>query len=419
MNNNRWLQALIILLVIIATTWLLGQAWQLVIQFANIILLFFLAWLLSFALSPVARRLQAVGLPQVGAVTLVYVAMLLLLTLIGLLVFPSLADQIQRLIDQTPQYTQQLETLGNDTLSQLQAWGVRVEDIHLDTFYGAASEQVKNVGGSVLSFVTGFAAFLFNAVIILLLSFYFMKDGDRLFNDTVALLPRPLAEEAQLLGNSTARAFGGFLRGQMVFAFIYAFLNAMIMGFFKLDYVLIASIVAGLAMVIPLVGGLLALLPPLLIILVTPSAIGNWWLLLIVLFVVQTIMMQIVSPRIMSQAIGMHPLFTVAALLVGLQLAGAWGALFGIPAAGVLHQVAGPYFARLRGFFNVPEPHEPALALHGTGTVTTTAVVAPAEPPGAPAVTVTGRVAPSAFPTVWLLARGLGRRALARRRSRP
>ena len=53
-----------------------------------------------------------------------------------------------------------------------------------------------------------------------------------------------------------ARAFGGFLRGQMVFALLYAILNAMIMGFFKLDYVLIASIVAGLAMVIPLVGGL-------------------------------------------------------------------------------------------------------------------------------------------------------------------
>ena len=63
MNNNRWLQALIILLVIIATTWLLGQVWQLVIQFASIILLFFLAWLLAFALSPIARRLQASRLP--------------------------------------------------------------------------------------------------------------------------------------------------------------------------------------------------------------------------------------------------------------------------------------------------------------------------------------------------------------------
>ena len=67
MNNNRWLQALIILLVIIAATWIMGQVWMLLIQFASIILLFFLAWLLAFALSPLARRLQAWGVGQLLA----------------------------------------------------------------------------------------------------------------------------------------------------------------------------------------------------------------------------------------------------------------------------------------------------------------------------------------------------------------
>jgi predicted PurR-regulated permease PerM len=83
MNNNRWLQALIILLVIIATTWIMGQVWMLLIQFASIILLFFLAWLLAFALSPIARRLQASGMGQILAITVVYLAMLMVLTFIG------------------------------------------------------------------------------------------------------------------------------------------------------------------------------------------------------------------------------------------------------------------------------------------------------------------------------------------------
>ena len=129
MNNNRWLQALIILLVIIAATWIMGQVWMLLIQFASIILLFFLAWLLAFALSPLARRLQAWGVRQLLAITVVYLAMLLVLTVIGFLVFPALADQIQRLIDQTPAYTAELEDLGNESLKQMQNWGVRVEDI--------------------------------------------------------------------------------------------------------------------------------------------------------------------------------------------------------------------------------------------------------------------------------------------------
>jgi len=365
--------------------------------------------------SPIARRLQTRGLPQIVAVTLVYLAMLLLLGLTGLLLFPNLADQIQRLIDQTPGYTTELEALGQSVLDQLQAWGLRVQDINLNSFYGAMGDQVKNVGGSVLTFVSGLASFLFNSIIVLLLSFYFMKDGDRLFNNTVALLPRPFAEELQLMGNSIARAFGGFLRGQVVFAFLYAFVNALIMGAFKLDYILIASIVAGLVMVIPLLGGFLAYLPPLLIMLVTPGAAGGWWFLLLVLFIVQTLMVQVVSPRIMSQAVGMHPLFVVAALLVGLQLAGPWGALFGIPIAGVMHQVGGPYFARLRGFFNVPAPGEPALALQGMVPLAPVTVIAP-EPPR-PLLTPEHLGPPA---TLFLLARTLSRRAISlRRRARP
>ena len=423
MNNNRWLQALIILLVLIATSWIAGQAWLLIIQFAGIILLFFLAWLLAFALSPIARGLQGHGMPQPAAVTLVYLGMLLLLGFTGLLVFPALADQIRRLIDATPDYSKQLEILGDQSLIQLKSWGVRAEDIKLDSFYGALTDQVKNVGGSVLTFVSGLAGFLFNAIIILLLSFYFMKDGDRMFNNTVAVLPRTLGSELQLMGDSVARAFGGFLRGQLVFAFLYALLNAAIMGVFKLDYILIASILAGIAMIIPLLGGFIAYVPPILIILVTPNAAGNWWILLAILFVVQTLMMQVVSPRIMSQAVGMHPLFVVAALLAGLQVAGAWGALFGIPIAGVAQQVIGPYFARLRGFFDMPTAEQPALAL--AGTVPVTSATLPPEPPPVAAPSTKPVVAvslPGRNQAVVLanLARGLSRRALSlRRRPRP
>lgn len=425
MNNNRWLQALIILLVIIATSWLAGQLWTFVIQFSSIILLFFLAWLLAFALGPLARGLQSFGMPQGLASALVYLGLLVIVVLIGIPGFQALAQQIQQLIDQTPAYTRELERLGNQTLAQAQSWGVRVEDIHLDTFYGTMGDQVKNVGGSVLGFVTGLAGVLFNMIIILLLSFYFMSDGERMFNNLVRALPPSIADEMQLLGDALARAFGGFLRGQLVFAVLYAVLNGVIMAAFQLDYILLASIVAGLMMLIPLIGGNLAYIPPVLILLVTKTDAGNWWLLLLVLFIVQTLMMQVVSPRIMSQAIGMHPLFVVAALLVGLQVAGFWGALFGIPAAGVVYQVMGPYFARLRSFFDVPGAEEPALSLHVTMpvsavTLTSTEIVPPAD--GAEASTP-GRAAgaPASAPSsLFMAVRGLTRRTgLPRRRPRP
>src|SRR3954447_24281240 len=108
MNNNRWLQALIILLVVIAASWLAGQIWLLVIQFSSVILLFFLAWLLAFVLSPLARRLQAFGMPQLLAIGVVYLALGLLLVIGGVLLFPIIAKQTQDLLVSLPAYTTQL-----------------------------------------------------------------------------------------------------------------------------------------------------------------------------------------------------------------------------------------------------------------------------------------------------------------------
>jgi predicted PurR-regulated permease PerM len=71
MQNNRWLQILIILLVIIASAWLAGQVWGFLLQFSNIILLFFLSWLIAFILRPIARWLNRRGMPYVLSVAVV------------------------------------------------------------------------------------------------------------------------------------------------------------------------------------------------------------------------------------------------------------------------------------------------------------------------------------------------------------
>ncbi|MEO6456968.1 MAG: AI-2E family transporter, partial [Chloroflexia bacterium] len=98
MQNNRWLQALIVLLVIIASAWLAGQVWMFVIQFSNVILLFVLSWLLAFILRPLARWLTARGLPFTLSVAVVYLALAVAFTLVGFLLVPLISQQISDLI---------------------------------------------------------------------------------------------------------------------------------------------------------------------------------------------------------------------------------------------------------------------------------------------------------------------------------
>ena len=86
----------------------------------------------------------------------------------------------------------------------------------------------------------------------------------------------------------------------MIFAFVYSVLTAVVMLFFHMDYVVIASIVAGLCMLIPLIGNYLAFIPTMLVVIVTPSLAGSWWLVLLGLFITQSFMLNVIGPRIMS-----------------------------------------------------------------------------------------------------------------------
>jgi predicted PurR-regulated permease PerM len=344
MQNNRWLQVLIVLLVIICSAWLAAQVWGFVLQFSNILLLFFLSWLLAFILRPMARWLHKRGMPHTLSVAVVYLGLALVLVISGILLVPVISSQIEQLSKNTDQFTSTVENLINDAQSTLKSWGVQASD--LDRMSNEAQTTVLAVLQNTLVVLQSIATLALQLIFIFLISFYIMKDGDRLAAGILRVLPPRWEDEIRLAALSIEKSFGGFLRGQIVFAIIYGIFNAIVMLIFGLDYVVIASIVAGFCMLIPLVGNFLAYIPPLLVGIVTKP--DSWFLLLIALLIAQSIVMNFVGPRVMSSAIGLHPIYVVAAMLVGGQVAGIWGALFGIPIAGAMNLIGRPLMRRMR-----------------------------------------------------------------------
>jgi|GEM_PF-504615 len=374
MQNNRWLQALLVLLVIIASIWLAGQVWTFLIQFSNIILLFFLSWLLAFILRPIARWLTNKGVPNMMSVAIVYLGLAILFSVGGYLLIPKITEQISRLINNFDLYKNQISSLVNDLDRQLRSMGV--QEVDLNQFYGGIAGQVQSAALSVLqntfSVLQSVATIALQLILVLIFSFYFMKDGDRLFGGILQMLPPQWRDEARLVGLSIERSFGAFVRGQLMFALVYAVLTAIVMlipPFQLYDFFVVASIVAGLCMIIPLVGNFLAFMPPMFVILVTPEKAHLWPWFLLALFIMQSLMMNVLGPRIMSSAIGIHPLYVVAAILIGGQVAGLWGALFGIPIAGAINLIGRPLMRRVR--HQVPLYQEARTATVTTATYLT------------------------------------------------
>lgn len=350
MQNNRWLQVLIILLVIIASAWLAAAVWGFLLQFSNILLLFFLSWLIAFILRPLARWLHGNGMPYTLSVAVVYLGLAVILVVGGILLVPVISNQTGSLVDHAGDYTNTIENLVSDAQTTLKGWGVQNSDLqNISTqLLGQAQTAVLSVAQNTLVLLQSVATLALQIVFIILISFYIMKDGDRLASGILHVLPPRWEDEIRLAALSIEKSFGGFIRGQLVFALIYAILTAIIMLAppFQLEYVVVASIVAGLCMIIPLVGNYLAYVPPMLVCVVTKPDLWLW--LLLALFIGQSIMMNFVGPRVMSSAIGLHPIYVVAALLVGGQIAGVWGALFGIPVAGAINLIGRPLLRRIR-----------------------------------------------------------------------
>lgn len=330
MLRDPWLKALIVLLAIIAALCLAYLVWLFAVRFADILLLLALAWVVSFVLEPVTHLLQARTRMRRGlAVVLVYLGLLVVISLSTLLLIPIVALQLSQLETNLPQYVANAQ----GWVDALQSWLVD-RGITVDVASLLDPQRMAAMIDNAISLATGAASALFGLVLVLMFSFYMAIDGPRLTASALGAIPEGRRDDAGYLVYSVQRAFAGFIRGQVILAAVYGIGLAAIMAIADLSYVAVASIFAFAIMMIPFLGPILATIPPMaIVLLVQPDR--AWWVFLALLLLAQAVV-NVLAPRVMSTSIGMNPMLVLLALLVGVKLAGLWGAIFAVPVAGVV-----------------------------------------------------------------------------------
>jgi len=306
------------------------------VGFASIGLILFLAWLLSFVMSPlVAWLAERLELPRPAIVAGTY---LLVLVVFGFILFYTGAAITQQVADLAENYPQ----TERDILAVLADWerGLQLGRLRIDLaeLYAGAVAQVGRLGGEILQQAQAIAgvtiAALGSLLLIIVLSLYMLMDSKRILARLRAAVPRRYTDEVNLLERSIVRAFGGFLRAQLILAAMQALLVGVIGTIFGIPYLFLWGTISALAMLIPFFGPPLALVPPIL-----GAALftdGGFIPVTIILVGVQTVLVNWLQPRLMQGALGLHPILVLVALLIGAQVAGFWGALFGIPVVAVL-----------------------------------------------------------------------------------
>jgi predicted PurR-regulated permease PerM len=337
-RQRRWLSAVLILGTLVLAIVLVSLIGSIFFAFGDVVLVFFLAWLLAFILSPIVSGLtrHVPYLPRLGAVVLVYAVLVGAIILAVVLVAGALASSISDFVSSVP-------TLRHDLPTLLAPWQRRLDGLGLNqidlvaqaaSFLDNLANYAVALAGPVQQFAVASLGAMGNLLIVLILSLYMVVDRDDILSFLFRLVPPAYKEEARLLETSVARSFGGFLRGQAILGIVYSAVAAVTSALLVLPYLAVTTVLAGALMAIPFFGPFLSWAPPVVVALLVkpdmtlPAVIlmGVGWM----------VVMNALQPRLMQEAVGIHPIVVLCSVLIVSKIAGVTGAIFGIPIAAVI-----------------------------------------------------------------------------------
>jgi predicted PurR-regulated permease PerM len=337
-RQRRWLTAVLVLGAIVLAMVAVELAANVFFAFGDVILVFFLAWLLAFILSPVVAGLTRLVpiLPRVGAVVLVYATLVGGIVLVVVLVAGALAQSIGDFITTVPSLRDDLPRLLAPWQDRLNHLGLNQVDLlaQATSFLDNLADYALQLAGPVQQLAVASLGALGNLLIVLILSLYMVVDRDAILSFLFRVVPPSGKQEARLLERSVARSFGGFLRGQAILGVVFAAVAAVTSAVLGLPYLAVSTAAAGVLMAIPFFGPFVAWAPPVIVALLVPG--GHALPAFVLMAIGWLIVMNLLQPRLMQEAVGIHPIVVLGSVLVGSKIAGVTGAIFGIPIAAVL-----------------------------------------------------------------------------------
>lgn len=332
-TQKRALTWCLIAAVMVLALWLLGP----------VLTPFIVAAVLAYALTPLVNQLDSLArgrVPRVLAVVVVELLFIVVALGVVLLIVPIVAKEIPLMREQVPLLAESITTGLTPWLAQfgikltldlgsMKALALKYLNANYQDMFGSLLSSLQ-VGGSVALAVVG------NAVLIPVALFYLLMDWDKFVKRLLELVPPQLREGVDSFTSDADSVLGQYLRGQLLVMLVMAIFYSVGMALFRLDLALPIGIFTGVAMFIPYVGFGLGLLLGLLAGLLQFASIKALVMVAVVFGIGQVLESLVLTPRLVGERIGLHPLAVIFALLAFGQLFGFIGVLIALPASAVL-----------------------------------------------------------------------------------
>ncbi len=294
---------------------------------------------LVYIVKPLSDRLAAKKINRCLSIIFVYFFFISAVAAACIFFIPELASNMRELMEMLPQLIRDYERIINSLLSSIKTsnWSEQVKSAifnEIETGMGVLQKVLLKSLENGINMIVETIRFIVDFTIALVIAYYIIKDGEKFRDYFLLLLPRRWRNGLTGICKEVSNILAGFIQGQLMTALIVGILETMGLMIIKMKYSLVLGMIGGLANIIPYFGPYIGLLPALAIAF-TISPMKALWTILIFMGV-QQIDNNFITPKMIEGKLGLHPVATIFAVLVGGEFFGIIGMLLAVPAMAIL-----------------------------------------------------------------------------------
>ena len=300
-------------------------------QLKSLIVVLMIAIVIAATLAPIIKAANKLGIPRWLSVILVYLGLIATLTGVGLLIGPTVAEQIERLIRKLPSYLEILRSLIEDLalrlgMSEPDSPSLISQFLDIQGLTGWAIRSSQQLVVRSYSLTRGILGSVFGLLLALLLSGYMLSASDQLLQDIINLFPYPWDKRLLPQVEPVTQRMGGYIQGRILVSGILGVLISISLSFLGLSELALGlGVIAGFTNLIPFFGPVIGAIPALIV----ATAQGGWtflWVLLLFI-IIQNVETYVLDPLLVGSSVKVPPLYQLLAVLGGAQVLGIIGAL--------------------------------------------------------------------------------------------
>ena len=328
----------------------------------SVLVPFLVAFLLAYAFDPLIHRMERI-LSRPFSILLLFFGILLSLVLVLIYIVPIIQSEISVALQKFPHYLGLLKELVPAVENRFGIHIPRTFGETLDALLPKINEVSPKLFEPLTTFVVRvfsntvvFIVWLVKLLIIPIAAYYFLKDFDRIKTGVANIVPTKFRSGFHDLVSEIDRALSGFIRGQLLVVLILSALYSLALLAVGVDLSVLLGIISGTIEIIPYLGFIVGMSISLLMTTLQYQDFLHPLLVLVLFSFIQTAQGLFISPKVIGQQVGIHPLVVIAAITIGGDLFGLVGVLLAIPCAAVLLVVLKAMVRAFKAssFFNVP-----------------------------------------------------------------